>query len=194
MGRESSNDDPGAGDDGKDRAVTTASPLPSLTRSWCRVWPVCEPERIRPLCRRPYLQHPKGCPNFGQRDICPPQAPLLGDVLDLDSSVWAVYNVFPLAEHVCRMRLKHPDWSRAQLYCCLYWQGTARKQLRASIEAFLLQLPCATPKHIVMCPEACGCNVTETMKRVGIELEWPPKQIVYQIALAGLPVGGRGKQ
>jgi len=35
-------------------------------------------------------------------------------------------------------------------------------------------------------PEAMGVNVTETMKRVGIELEWPPVNVAYQIALAGI--------
>ena len=35
------------------------------------------------------------------------------------------------------------------------------------------------------CPEANGVNVTRTLKEYGIELEWPPKRIVRQIAIIG---------
>lgn len=31
-----------------------------------------------------------------------------------------------------------------------------------------------------------GVNVTETMKNAGVILEWPPANIAYQIALAGV--------
>jgi hypothetical protein len=27
------------------------------------------------------------------------------------------------------------------------------------------------------------------MKAVGIELEWPPRRVAYQVAMAGLPIG-----
>lgn len=35
------------------------------------------------------------------------------------------------------------------------------------------------------CPEAMGVNLTETMRGIGIELEWPPRQIARQIVVAG---------
>lgn len=40
--------------------------------------------------------------------------------------------------------------------------------------------------HISTCPEGSGVNITETMKNVGINLEWPPKNYTYQIVLAGI--------
>jgi hypothetical protein len=37
------------------------------------------------------------------------------------------------------------------------------------------------------CPEAGGVNVTDTLRLVGIELEWPPQKIVRQVAIAAVP-------
>jgi len=86
------------------------------------------------------------------------------------------------------MRTKHPEWSERQLACCLYWQGTARKQLAERIKEFLK----GQDEHLVVlrCPEATGVNVTATMKTLGIELERPPVIMAYQVALAGSPVNG----
>jgi hypothetical protein len=38
---------------------------------------------------------------------------------------------------------------------------------------------------IERCPEALGLNVTATMRMIGIDLEWPPREFTYQVALAG---------
>ena len=82
------------------------------------------------------------------------------------------------------MRAKHPDWSKRQLECLLYWQGTARKKQKEQIEIFKKWIN--DEEYIITTvPEAMGVNVTETMKRIGIELEWPPINVAYQIALAG---------
>ena len=43
---------------------------------------------------------------------------------------------------------------------------------------------------IVKTPEGAGINITDTMKRVGIELEWPPTTKTYQIVLAVYAVEG----
>jgi hypothetical protein len=84
------------------------------------------------------------------------------------------------------MKRKHPNWTDRQLYCCLYWQGTARKNLKNEITKFKKSFS----NHIVTtCPEAMGVNITEVMKdNADIELEWPPISISYQVAIAGLPL------
>ena len=103
---------------------------------------------------------------------------------DLSKRVVAIYNNFDFKGHVDRMREKHPDWSKRQLECCLYWQGTARKELKRRIKIFEIL---AHERYVVnIVPEAMGVNVTETMKRVGIELEWPPVNVAYQVAMAGI--------
>ena len=142
-------------------------------------------QSMRGLCRKPYPGHPKGCPNYNKRHDCPPKVPLIGKVFDLDEPVYAIWNKFDFVSHTSKMRELHPEWSDRQVECCLYWQGTARKQLKSEVELFNLE----NPGYIVLTtPEACGVNITETMKNIGILLEWPPKMVTYQVALAGKSV------
>jgi hypothetical protein len=137
---------------------------------------------VRGLCLRPYPLHPRGCPNYAKKNGCPPLAPLFRGHFDLSTPIFAIWNVFLLGEHIKFMRSRHPAWSERQLRCCLYWQPKARKELRAEIRAFL-------DKHkgyrVVTCPEAMGVNVTETMRHIGENLEWPPQRYAYQVAIAG---------
>lgn len=148
-----------------------------------------KPVIIRPvhsLCVRPYPDHDNGCPNYGKKKGCPPGVPMFDKFYDLSKPVYAIYNVFDFKGHVDRMKEKHPDWSKRQIECCLYWQGTARKELKERVEIFRR----LTARRYVVntVPEAMGVNVTETMKRVGVELEWPPVNVAYQIAMAGMEV------
>lgn len=105
-------------------------------------------------------------------------------VYDMSAPVYAVVNEFDLAGHMSRMAAKHPQWSDRQLRCVLYWQGTARKQLRIKVAEALKGLPWYTD---TWCPEGMGVNVTATMEAVGVTLEWPPEQIVRQVAFLGFP-------
>lgn len=139
---------------------------------------------VRFLCAKPYPGHPKGCPNYGKKDTCPPRAPFIRDLIDLERPVYAIWTVFDLGQHVERMRALHPSWSDRQLTCCLYWQPAARKRLEKEIKSF----PIICPVHLfIRIPEACGVNVTATMKSIGVELEWPPVTKTYQVAIAGRP-------
>jgi len=140
---------------------------------------------VRKLCAKPYPRHPKGCPNFNKRDTCPPKALYYDKVYDLTKPVYAIFNVFNFKEHVDKMKLKHPTWSDAQLKCVLYWQGSARKKLKEYIVEFIKQ---NKRFKVETCPEAMGVNITETMESVGIVLEWPPENLTYQVALAGMPL------
>ena len=154
------------------------------------VVPVVEPS-VRGLCCKAYPLHPKGCPNFNKKQGCPPQALLIGELLDPSAPVWAVWNVFDFAVHVAKMREAHPDWSERQLACCLYWQPKARAALRNEIRVFL---DSHSGLGVVACPEACGVNMTATMQGIGVALEWPPVTKALQIVLAGSrrPTQGKG--
>lgn len=140
---------------------------------------------VRALCVRPYSNHPKGCPNFGKRSSCPPQARLVTDVFSMEAGFWLVWIEFDFATHCRKMREKHPEWSQRQIECCLYWQNTANKMLREVVTKFYKE-------HCnwrgTTCPEAMGINVTESMRQIGIKLEWPPLNIVRKVALFGKPV------
>jgi len=138
------------------------------------------------LCSKPYPLHPKGCPNFNKRQDCPPKAPLWENYIDSNYSVFAIITEFDFMSHKNKMQSKHPEWSKRQVECCLYWQGTARKHLKEEIAQFNKTHPNYT---VFITPEAMGVNITETMKNVGIELEWPPNNIVYKIALGAVVKG-----
>lgn len=146
--------------------------------------------RIRGLCGRPYPGHPHGCPNSGRGKSlpdCPPRAPLIDEVFSAPLHV--IVHRFHLAAHVARMRQKHPAWSQRQLENCLYWQGTARKQLNEEIRQVILHH--LDPLAVTIRPEAMGVNVTALCAQLGVTLEWPPVNYTYQVALVGPPAGGR---
>lgn len=142
--------------------------------------------KVRGLCAKPYPLHPKGCPNFNHKMGCPPQAPKLDDFFDLSLSCYVIWNAFAIGEHVRSLKEKHPDWSERQLYCCLYWQPRARADLEAEIEKFIHVSRLAGARWVTRCPEAMGLNVTATMRSIGVELEWPPKETAVQVAFAGV--------
>lgn len=149
---------------------------------WAVVDPVVDLS-VRMLCLKKYPGHRRGCPNYEHKTGCPPYAPTISQLLNLQLPVWAIWNVFDFAGHCHRMKAKHPRWSKRQIECCLYWQPKARKELKEKIEQFEASQP--GKQYIVMNPEGAGVNVTETMKSIGIELQWPPVTKTYQIVLAG---------
>lgn len=150
-----------------------------------QVDPIIEYSTCRRLCVQEYYNHKKGCPNYGKKEGCPPNTLPFDEVYDLLKPVYAILNVFNFGDHIERMKVKHSSWSKRQIECCLYWQGTARKQLKERIEAFKRR-PFGEMYAITQRPEGMGVLVTDTMKSVDIELEWPPKNFAYQIAFAGI--------
>lgn len=153
-----------------------------------RVFPVID-SRVRGLCARPYEGHKKGCPNFNDSKHshrCPPGAPLFDKHFDLGQPVYAVVNEFDLAAHMTRMAERNPSWTDRQLRCVLYWQPTARKQLSMLIDAALATLP---GYEATWCPEGMGVDVTATMQRAGVTLEWPPMRIARQVAFLATRLG-----
>ncbi len=153
----------------------------NILQGYSPAFPVYAPD-VRQLCQRPYYGHPRGCPNWGKRDSCPPAAWNLYDVFLQDREFFIIWNRFDLGFHRERMKELHPKWTERQLLCCLYWQPRARKQLRHVVARFQKEHPTC---FIQFCPEALGVNVTETMRRIGIKLEWPPITKAYQVAIAG---------
>lgn len=149
---------------------------------------------VRNLCFKPYHNHRKGCPNYGKRKTCPPQAPLINEFFDLDKRIMAVCVHFNLKLHRQKMKLKHPKWSKRQLECCLYWQGGVRKRLRQEVVYNLTRETLFDGGTLIATdrPEAMGVDVTETMKNAGVILEWPPEKTVLKIAFIGSATDDKG--
>lgn len=145
-------------------------------------------ETVRDLCYEPYHNHPKGCPNYGERDTCPPKAILLTDYFDMTKPIMAVWAAYNLKMHREKAKAKHPGWSPRQLVNSRHWQNSVLARLRREVNYNLGRSPLFDgSKNLVAtyCPEAMGVNVTETMKNVGLILEWPPVNIVHKIAFVG---------
>lgn len=136
---------------------------------WCyKVERLVHDKRVPEWCRLPYPGHPKGCPMYGQRPKCPPQAPYITDVLDLTRPVYMVHSDFNLQAHVERMRALHPGWTDRQCRCVLYWQARSKRQMAERAEDVLYMVGADT---ICKMPEAAGVNVYATAKLLGLSLE-----------------------
>jgi len=152
-----------------------------------KVEPVYKPV-VRSLCIKRYAGHPYGCPNFGTRSDCPPDAPLLVDVFDVAQPFWALWVDFDLTQWVAKIQAGHPEWTYKQCANLWYWQPKARKFLRSHARAWASNYEKRWNKQdikLTEAPEAMGVDVTSTMKRIGVHLEWPPKNIVREIFLLG---------
>jgi len=147
-------------------------------------------KRFQNLCRMPYYNHPKGCPNYSKRSDCPPCA-RVDERFDLTQPMYVIYTEFPVGQFAERMRACHPEWSNQprQWYNCIRWQGIARKQHKIDIKAFQQEFP---ELFVDQNPEALGVNVTEMMKQAGIDLEWnyhenhDPLRKTYRVSIAGI--------
>ena len=140
-------------------------------------------------CCAPYPNHPKGCPNFGKRDSCPPRAAKFEDIVDINKPLFAAIVRFDLKEHAQKMferhKEKHKDeesyksMPRGMQRNVLYWQNTVRKQLKRiayNVKGLL-------DDYIVLeIPEANGVNVFKTMAAHGLKMKTDP-DIVYKVML-----------
>jgi len=148
---------------------------------------------VMELCKRPYYNHKNGCPNYNKNPSCPPKTKLITEFLDFEEPIYVFYNCFNLKGHVDVLKKKHPNWTNRQLYCCLYWQNKARKQIKDVMDSFVKFLKSKNDRYrfntwFSLKPEAHGVNVTATMNNLGIRLEWPPINYAYQVGLVGVYV------
>ena len=130
------------------------------------------------FCCLPYPDHPKGCPNF---PTCIENNELDDCYSPTQLQWYAMVEEFDLEAHAKNMKAKHPDWSKRQCECVLYWQGHVRKILREKAEKVCSEIGGCV---VTLCPEALGVNVFGTMARVGIILRKNPT-LVRKIAFVG---------
>jgi len=140
---------------------------------------VCDP-RMLAHCLDPHPRHPKGCPNWGKNDDCPPNVRFFPNVYSKEVHIAAVR--FNFADYLALRRQVHPNWTERALRNPLYWQGHVRHELNQFLFEYLSNHP-EINGEIVANPEAMGVNVFETCASAGIVLEQIPQNYVYKIAL-----------
>ena len=134
-------------------------------------------------CQLPYRNHPKGCPNYGKRNTCPPDAPHISEVLDLEKPIYIAFSDFDLFSHMKRMSQKHPKWSVYQCRNVLYWQGTSKAEMRRRARIAKTIMGADT---IIECAEGMGVNVYATCRHVGLKLEKIKNlKMCHHVALVG---------
>lgn len=142
--------------------------LPELPEYVYRVKRLVINKDVGKWCQLPYPRHPKGCPNYNKKPICPPQSGSVFNYFNTNLPLYLVHSEFNLDMHGNRMKLKHPDWSPAQLYCVLYWQGISRLQLKNRAQEATLLLGTDAVSFI---PEALGVNVYVSARLSGLILD-----------------------
>lgn len=93
-------------------------------------------------CRNKYRKHPKGCPNFGHAESCPPN--VMYQIAKVRSFgaftlVWITFNFKRYKE---LRKEQHPDWQDGMLGNSRHWQGAIKKLFYAHIiKTFTQKLP-----------------------------------------------------
>jgi len=134
------------------------------------------------LCCKSYPNHSGGCPNYNKKEGCPPNLCGLEELFDFNQDMFVIYSEFDIGKHARKMKKMHPNWTDKQIYCCLYWQPRARKFHREELQNYKGK----KINYISNSPEAYGVNVTSLMRKIGVELEWPPRKITRIVSLGGM--------
>jgi predicted metal-binding protein len=155
-------------------------------------------QKTRIWCQLPYPNHPKGCPNFNKNPLCPPNMNFMKDILQKYHYFYIVYAKFDLKSQRKRMLERHPNWSKKQAECLLYWQNSVKKELKEKLERILLKnnekeiflLSCGSgfklkryKSNFIPSMEAAGINVYNILENNNIEFELKPVKKVILVNL-----------
>ncbi len=137
-------------------------------------------EKTRYWCELPYPNHPNGCPNVGD---CEATTKYVKDVFDMERNIWFVIVKFDIESFAERMKAKHPDWTKKQRTCLLYWQGSVESKLEDEAKKFVNK---EGGTMYEMVPEGMGVNVFATMLKLGYPIETGrPEKNIFKVALVG---------
>lgn len=144
---------------------------------------------VHQLCTQPYYKHPKGCPNFNNKDKCPSDILHISEEYDC-SDIHMFFLKFSFSEYIDQKKQIHPTWNFRQLYNQRHWQGHLRSQLNQYWESIEDRYP---EHELIENPEAQGVNIQETLKQINVEMEWPSEEYipeyVYHVYLLGKRLG-----
>lgn len=133
---------------------------------------------VRDYCTNPYPGHPEGCPHFGKRKECPPQAPLIEDFIDLSKPHYFIivkYDCGHNSLEIPEKKEKTPD----------VWEEHMNPVLCEYIQEFQKTCPGTV---FTLHPSAVGVDVFKTARKMGISLKSNPEKTLCKIALIGYPV------
>lgn len=137
--------------------------------------------KVGEWCLLPYYNHPKGCPNYNKKDICPPKQKTITKLIDTNKPMFFALSTFYLDIFKIKMKEIHPNWTDKQCGCVLYWQSKSRKQMMIQAKKLIIN-----NKIILTCPEGAGVNVYASLNKCGFNLEKIKNlKICHHVALVG---------
>lgn len=137
--------------------------------------------KVRDYCRLPYPGHPEGCPHFGKRKECPPQAPLLEHFIDLSKPHYFIIVKITYDHTIEGEKPHNPSKERSWLT----WELHAESVLEKHVQKFQKSHPGTV---FTLHPSAVGVDVFKTAQNVGIPLEPTLQDTFHKIALIGYPL------
>lgn len=123
----------------------------------------------RSWCVKPYYNHPKGCPNYGVCDGCPPNVPMIDQVFNIDEEIYLVITEFDLKTHMNILEKKHPDWNYYQLANLRYWQAKSINTNNYEVAKFLNNNPDLVSTNWI---ESMGVDLIQTLEQYDIDLSF----------------------
>lgn len=123
----------------------------------CELFKTTECMSPRKFCAIAYENNPNGCPKYGKRPSCPPNAPMFDEVFDLTKTIYAIFSTDENNE-------------------------VAIKNLYNAVDEFK-----ATNNnyHACLSPEALGIDFAQTLNNLEVNVEWPVKDSITRVALLG---------
>ena len=151
-----------------------------------------------------YCKNPKYiCPYYGHSWACPPVAPYLEKEIMSYKKYYLIYIKFDLNKkeekgisnqfdynymrEIMEVEMEKflQEYQGKLKELRVLWDGHCRicekENKECSIE---LDIPCRYPDEIRYSMEAVGINVTQTVKNIDLDIEWPPITHVYRFGLA----------
>jgi len=132
-------------------------------------------------CKLPYPNHPKGCPNYGKRNACPPFTKPFNEIIK--EPFYLVIEKFDVIAHAKKMKERHPDWTERQCRNLLYWQKSVVSRLKKKAYSFAKSK--GEDFIVLEIPEAHGVNLFITCKNIGIDLQIHPQDVIRKIMIIG---------
>ena len=136
----------------------------------------------RSMCIKPYKNHKYGCPNYGKLKTCPPNITCMYDQIFDISDVYAVVTKFYLEEYFKKRREKRPDLDEGQIRNIRIWQPIALKENDLGIKEFYEFYPSKSNYVATRLLECMGVDVVNTMKNVGVDINFPVKDYAYRVS------------
>ncbi|MHA1777817.1 MAG: hypothetical protein DRO88_12840 [Promethearchaeia archaeon] len=158
---------------------------------------------VQENCRKPYKNHPKGCPNYGKNWSCPPYSPTIKETkanlskyryfwlirIKIGTSthpikVWAKYKNSKLFEKITmylneflgKLQEEHP---KDKIYFCSECRICKNKGYSCTCPSE----PCRYPEKMHFSPEALGIDLFNIMRNLDLDIEHNPSKILQRIGL-----------